>query len=260
MHSYLLRVWDYRHFWLSLVRMDLRTRYRRSVLGVGWSLLQPLTMTFVLCLVFQHIMGVQTRDYVPHLLTGLVLWNFILGCALQGCQTFFLGESYIRQCPLPLAIYPLRTALGALFHLTMGLIVLTIMATILRGPAPPLALLSLVPSLVLLFVFGWSLAVLTGTANVYFQDTQHLAEVGFQITFYLTPIIYRVEDVAQHQLAWLFSLNPFIPFLSLVREPLLNHALPAPAVYLPAAGYTAVAALAAVLILRRMQERLIFNL
>src|SRR4051794_29739629 len=112
MQSYLASVWHYRHFWLSLVRMDLRTRYRRSLLGVGWSLLQPLTMTVILCLVFGAILKVDTQTYVPHLLTGLVLWNFVLGCAPQACQTFFLSESYIRQCPLPLAVYPLRTALG----------------------------------------------------------------------------------------------------------------------------------------------------
>src|SRR5262245_15575407 len=126
MQSYITQVWNSRFFWLSLVRMDLRTRYRRSLLGVGWSLLQPLTMTAVLCLVFHYFVKVDVRDYIPHLLTGLVGWNFVLNCANQGCQCFFLGEAYIRQCPLPLGIYPLRTAIGAIFHFLMGLIVLTI--------------------------------------------------------------------------------------------------------------------------------------
>ena len=120
MYTYASQVWNVRHFWLSLVRMDLRTRYRRSVLGIGWSLLQPLAMTAVLCLVFSQIVGITVKDYVPHLLTGLVCWNFLVGCALQGCQSFFQGESYIRQCPLPLAIYPLRTTIGACFHFIMA--------------------------------------------------------------------------------------------------------------------------------------------
>lgn len=254
------RIWDYRYFWLSLVRMDLRTRYRRSVLGVGWSLLQPLLMSGILCVVFSNFLKVSAKEYVPHLLTGMVTWNFILGCALQGCQSFFQGESYIRQCPLPIGIYPLRTAIGALFHLTMGLIVLTLVASVTLGPPSPLAFLSLLPTLLLLFIFGWSLAVIFGSSNVFFQDTQHLAEVGFQILFYLTPIIYRLEDLGGHPLAWIVNLNPIVPLLQLVRAPLIQHTVPALGDYLPALGITALLAAAAAALLRRLQDKLIFYL
>lgn len=260
MFTDLTRLWDIRHFWMSLVRMDLRTRYRRSVLGLGWSLLQPLMMTAVLCTVFAHFVKVEYTTYVPHLLTGLVCWNFLIACSLQGCQSFFLGEQYIRQTPLPLGVYPLRTAIGALFHFSMGLLVLILITGILRGPAGPFAYLSLLPSLGLLFVFGWSMAVLAGTANVFFQDTQHLAEVGFQILFYLTPIIYRVEDLAGHQLGWLLQLNPVVSFLELVRAPLLHGHPPAWGFVAAAVGMTALAATAATITLRKMQDKLVFFL
>ena len=59
-----------------------------------------------------------------------------------------------------------------------------------------------------MFVFGWALAVLSGTFNVFFQDTQHLAEVGFQILFYLTPIIYRLQDLPRHRLGWRAAMEP----------------------------------------------------
>ena len=62
--TYLTTVWQYRHFWMSLVRMDLRTRYRRSLLGVGWSLLQPLAMTGIFCLVFPYFMQVSIAEFV----------------------------------------------------------------------------------------------------------------------------------------------------------------------------------------------------
>jgi len=102
--TYLATVWRFRYFWMSLVRMDLRTRYRRSLLGVGWPLLQPLAMTGIFCLVFQQVMQVPIEKYVPNVLTGLVCWNFITACAVAGCHCFIIGEAYIRQCPLPLAI------------------------------------------------------------------------------------------------------------------------------------------------------------
>src|SRR4051812_37980268 len=154
MLAYLNDIWKCRYFWLSLVRMDLRTRYRRSLLGLGWSLLQPLAMTCILSVVFRFLQGATFREMAPHVLSGLVGWNFILFCALQGCQCFFQGEAYIRQCPLPLAIYPLRTAIGGLFHLAMGLIVTAGLCSVLRTVPSVAAVASLLPTLVLLFVLG----------------------------------------------------------------------------------------------------------
>src|SRR5207244_8981444 len=140
--------------------------YRRSLLGMGWSLLQPLVMTSILCVVFRHFSPAPIQEYAPHVLTGLIGWNFIIFCATQGCQCFFQGEAYIRQCPLPLAIYPLRTAIGGLFHLSMGLIVVAGVCFVLRSLPGVAALASLPPTLLLLFVFGWSLAVICRSVNV----------------------------------------------------------------------------------------------
>src|SRR5438046_2645315 len=99
MREYLVSIWKCRYFWASLVKMDLRTRYRRSVLGMGWSLLHPIAMTAVLCLAFHRILHVHIRTYAPFLLTGLACWNFITTVALQGCDCLFHGERYIRQFP-----------------------------------------------------------------------------------------------------------------------------------------------------------------
>ena len=122
MTSYLNNVWKLRYFWMALVRIDLRNRYRRSVLGVGWSLLHPIAMTAVICTVFSQLLRVPNiKEYAPFLLAGLTAWNFISAVINQGCQAFFHNEPYIRQHPAPLAIYPLRVILGAGIHLLMGI-------------------------------------------------------------------------------------------------------------------------------------------
>src|SRR4051794_4487517 len=99
MVSYFGRIWATRHFWLSLVRMDLRTRYRRSVLGIGWSLLHPVAMAAVLTFVFHKILKQDIYVYAPYLLTGLACWNFLMSTAVGAGQSFFQNESYLRQCP-----------------------------------------------------------------------------------------------------------------------------------------------------------------
>jgi homopolymeric O-antigen transport system permease protein len=258
--TYLSNVWKYRYFWMSLVRMDLRTRYRRSMLGLGWSLLQPLAMACILFVVFQQITKVPTQQYVPHLLSGLVCWSFLVACGVQGCLSFYQSEPYIRQCPLPLAIYPLRTAIGGMFHFAMGLIVVTGLCAAFGSVPGPLAFASMLPSLVIIFVFGWAIAVIGACANVFFQDTQHLAEVGFQLWFYLTPVIYRLEDItSQHQrLGHLLAWNPALAFITLLREPLLHGIPPTGREYLYPLGLTAAAAAIASALLARLQKNLIF--
>jgi lipopolysaccharide transport system permease protein len=268
MINYLKEIYGCRYFWLSLVKMDLRTRYRRSVLGIGWSLLNPIAMTIILTTVFHTMFKLPIKEYALYLITGLATWQYVLNVSLHGCQCFFLGEQYIRQHPAPLAIYPLRTALGGTVHFLMALTVVLFMAAYFNGGFPgPEQFISLFPSVMLLFILGWSLAVLTGSFNVMFQDTQHLAEVGFQILFYATPIMYKLPQLAgdadnpeKSLLIQLMAYNPLVAFLDLIRMPILNNQVPSLATYGTAILSVSILASAASAMLVKQQKRLIFYL
>ena len=246
MREYLGRVWRLRHFWLALVRIDLRNRYRRSMIGMGWSLLHPLAMTAVICTVFSQLFKADIATFGPFLLAGLTTWNFITAVMNQGCQSFFQNESYIRQHPAPLAIYPLRVTLGAGVHLLLGLAGRDRCSPgamdgfgNLRGPA------GLLPALALLLIFGWSLAILMGVVNVLFQDTQHLTEMLLQILFYLTPIMYP-PDARCESGTWAGSSTSirWPSFLELIRRPIFEGRLPSLGAYGVAAGTVLLAAAA----------------
>lgn len=262
MVSYLQRMWACRYFWISLVQIDLRARYRRSLLGVGWSLIRPLMFTLILCLVFQKLFRRgDVWTYAPYVLSGLTLWDFLTTATKQGCQCFFQGESYIRQHPSPLAIFPLRTALTEAFHFSVALVVLMGFSLALHGPGVMIAWWSLVPAFVLLVLVAWSLATLAGMMNVFFQDTQHLCDVVFQILFYATPIIYYTGDLGTGRMGWVLThCNPVVPFLDIVREPLLHGRVAAPAVFAVAALITLLLTTAAALACARLQRRIIFHL
>ena len=209
-----------RHFWMVLVRNDLRSRYRRSLLGLGWSLLQPIAMTVVLCTVFAGAFGFSLREYAPYLLSGLTFWSFVSAAAISGCQCFYQGEAYIRQHRAPLAIYPLRTTLGAGYHFLVGMAVVVAAVAFSRASGSPAY--GPVPALILIFVFGWSLAVCTGTINVLFHDTQHMLEIGLQIMFYATPIMYKPEILLRKHRAGSSTKTRFAVMLELLRRPLLD--------------------------------------
>jgi ABC-type polysaccharide/polyol phosphate export permease len=114
--------------------------------------------------------------------------------------------------------------------------------------------------IVLLALFAWSMAVLAGFSNVYFQDTQHICEVGFQIMLYMTPIIYKRDMLEKRGFGWLADFNPFAAFLDLIREPVL-WGIPPNSYTLSVACFTLVVVMSgAIYTLSRCQSKLIFQL
>ncbi|MCE9530898.1 MAG: ABC transporter permease [Planctomycetes bacterium] len=257
-------IWDFRHFWMSLVVMDLRTRYRRSILGVGWSLMNPLLMTVVFCVVFgAWFNNPDWRQFGPYFLAGITLFDFVRTSALSGCQTFFRNESYIRQCPLPLSIYVLRTVLGAAIHFLIALAVV-IVAVFVLLPEQRIPLFAnswiLVPGLLMLFMFCLSISVLAGFMTVYFQDTQQLLEVIFQIFFFLTPIMYPSKMILDRGLGILLSINPVVTFLELVRMPIITGQVPTMWAFAKAAIVVGMFGSLAIAALAKFEKKLIFHL
>lgn len=257
--SYLQELWRLRHFWSSLVVNDIRSRYRRSILGVGWSLLRPLGMTVVFCVVFGTLFQQDIRTYAPYVLLGITAWQFIQESMLHGCLSFQIGAAYIRQQRVPLAIFPLRSVLGSAFHFFVAMLLGVVMTAVLQGiPSWP-HLLFLPISFAIMFFLCWSLAIVTGVMQTHFPDTSHLLEIGMQILFYLTPIMYRPTSFPdRHRLTWILSWNPVHAVIELVRQPLLEGALPTVANVTTSLAFLAATAALAWLLLRKLERTLVF--
>lgn len=261
MFLHLTAIWKFRHFLLALVRLDLRLRYRRSVLGVGWSLLNPIAMTVVFTIVFTNLLGGNAADYAPFLMVGMAVWAFLREAAVGGSRALIANESYIRQSPLPYSIYPLRTVLGQAIHFLIALAVGMVLVVLLKGDARPFEVLwAVLPAIGLLMIAAWAVATVFAFTNVYFQDTQHLLEVGAQIMFYLTPIIYDRSKLDGKGLGWLVDLNPANLFLELIRDPILSGRPPAAELYLAAAGVTVALVGLAAGTVAWLQKKVIFHL
>ena len=260
MLDYLSGIYRCRYFIRSLVWIDLRTRYRRSALGLGWSLLNPIMMTAVMCTVFHKMFNLNIREYAPSLLVGICFWNYVTTVTVQGAQCLFQGECYIRQYPAPMAIYPLRTVLGGTFHFYMALVVTVLLRWGLHGFNNIPALISLVPTLLLLFLMGWAIATIVGFATAYFPDTQQLSEVGLQMLFYATPIIYPPALLRDKGLSWIVDYNPLAAFVDLLREPILHGRLPSALAFGTACLTSLAMAGLAMAVLRRFEKKIIFQL
>lgn len=250
MFRHLAAVWTARHFLLALVKLDLRLRYRRSVLGVGWSLLHPVAMTAVFTVVFSQLFGDGNPvGYAAYALSGLAVWAFLRDSATIGSKAFAQNESYIRQSPMPYTIYTLRTVLGHLIHACLALCVVAVLVAVWKGD--PLALLGVplaLPGLVLAVLAAWAIATIGAFVNAFFHDTSHLLEVMAQIGFFLTPIMYRRNLLDDRGLSWLVDINPAHMFMSVIRDPLLAGAPTADSLGALGAALVPVAALTAALL------------
>lgn len=251
-------IWTLRYFCLALAKHDLKDRYRRSILGIAWSLIKPTGMTLVLTLVFTNVFEISMREYAPFLFVGLIVWQFFTEAMLQGCNSFHLGGTYLRVRPVPIAIFPLRVVLSAGTHALIGLLAATLIVWWLQGIAQPWALLSLVPGIVILAVTAWSLACICGILFTIFSDAQQIAEISLQALFYATPVIYTPQ--ALHKtgwLAWLVECNPFASLLDLIRRPLLHGELPSAACVLIALAFMSASVCVAWWSLRRIERNLV---
>ena len=255
----LRRIWELRYFWRSLVATDLRNRYRRSFLGVGWSLVRPVMLALLFCTVFCKLFKQEPGEFAPFLLIGLTIWQFLSESILQGCESFMRSAAYMRQQRLPLAIFPLRVVLGAGFHTLVALSAAVVLLLVLKGPPPLLAALAVIPGLVLLFLLAWSLATVVGILRCHFPDVPHLLEVALQMLMYLTPIIYPLELLRERgRLSLVVHLNPFTAIVEMVRGPLLSGELPTWGTVLTAVGCVAAAGLLAWVCLRKVERTLVF--
>ncbi len=257
--EYFSRLIKLRFFLFSLVRNDLNNRYRRSFLGIAWSLARPIGMTTVLCIVFRSIFSLPLREYAPFLFLGVAVWQFIVESMISGCSTFIVGAPYIRQQPIPLALFPLRTVLVAGFHTGVALLMALAITCYFVGFPPFVVLLSVVPVLLLIFLLGFSFAIVCGAIHTHFPDTQHLLEILLQALFYLTPVMYRPDSFKNNELlSRLVAYNPFTAILELIRRPLLTGTVPELRLWGMALAFLAVMGTLSWLILRKFQRELVF--
>jgi lipopolysaccharide transport system permease protein len=257
--DYFRRIWKLRWFWYSLVENDLHARYRHSFLGIGWSLARPLGLTLIFCVVFSTVFHVRIDTYAPYVLVGLTLWQFFVENVTLGCRSFHTGAAYIRQQAVPLAIFPLRTTLGAAFHTGVALLLGLSVTWFFQGFNNLAALPWILPSMALLFVLGWSVATVCGLAQTHFPDTCYILELALQFLFYLSGIMFRPQDLSNNpMIAWVMDCNPLWSVLELIRQPVLHgQAPPWHNVVISLVFVGTMAALACVS-LRKLERKLVF--
>jgi ABC-2 type transport system permease protein len=203
-------VWAYRELQLGLVRQNLKVRYKGSVLGFVWSLLNPLLYLVVFYFVFQVFLGSGIPSFPIFLLSGLLVWNLFLGSLPPAAGSIIDNGSLVKKVWFPREILPMASVGAALVHFFLQLGVLFAAIAIVQYPVPWSYLWLVVPALLTLLVLTAGLSVLLSAVSVYARDIRHLLELVLLAWFWMTPIVYPYELVAAKlgDNSWIALLNP----------------------------------------------------
>jgi len=215
--------------------LDIRLRYRGSILGPFWLTISTAVMIAALGVLYSALFHIQLHDYLPFLALSQVLWAFLATVVAEGCTCFTQAEGMIRSARMPMFLHALRTLVRnwlTLAHHVVVIVAVYIIFAIWPGWHALMAL----PALIVWTIDGLAICLLLGAICARFRDIGPIVGSVMQIAFFLTPVIWQPEQLGWHQ--WLLPFNPFFALLEIVRAPLLGHA-PGTAVWLGAVGYSA---------------------
>jgi ABC-type polysaccharide/polyol phosphate export permease len=221
-------LWRFRELLALLVSRDLKVRYKRSFLGMFWTLLNPLLQMLVYTLVFSTIMRVQIPAFPVFLLSGLLPWTLISVSATSSAHSLIANQGLIRKVAVPQAVWPIAVVGSKLVDLLFSLVPLALLAAAL-GRAPSVAYIALVPGLACAVAFAAGLSLLFSSLTVFFRDVRHLVDILFQVWFYLTPVLYPqsyLENVDSPAIRGLLAINPARPIVGVFQEVIYEQRFP----------------------------------
>ncbi|KPL82926.1 hypothetical protein SE15_10380 [Thermanaerothrix daxensis] len=210
-----LQAWRYRDLILYLVRRDITTRYKRSVLGVAWTMLNPLGMMIILSIVFSHIFHVNVRGYPAYVLSGLVVWNFFAQVSTAIINSLVWGGDLFRRIYVPRSAFAFSSIGTGVVNLSLSLVpLLLVMATL--GIWPKTTLIFVPVAMLFLSLFTMGVGLLISTVGMYFVDVVEMYAIVLMGWMYLTPVIYPMSALPSNIQFWLL-FNPMVHIVNVFR-------------------------------------------
>ncbi|MGH9842013.1 MAG: ABC transporter permease [Blastocatellia bacterium] len=207
----------YRDLLKHLIVRNIKTRYKRSALGILWTLLNPLLMMLVLTVVFASIFQIRMERYAVYALTGLILWNFFAQTTSNSMSELLWGGNLMSRIYMPRAVFAV-TALGTgLVNLLLSLVPL-VAIMVLTGAPPGASILFLPVPILLTAMFALGVALFLSRLAIYFADVLEMYQILLTAWMYFTPIIYP-KEIAPAHLRVLFNFNPMYHLVETFRAP-----------------------------------------
>lgn len=221
---YVVDLVRYRHLAWNLVGSDLRSRFRRSHLGILWAVLQPLGFSLIVAMVWSQVF--QSKSFMTftiYVYSGMLVWDYFSQCISIGLDALMSSKGYLKQARIPFLIFQVRVPLSGLVVMGCGLIGLVGLMTVV-GQLPPLGLhLLLVPLfMAMLLLLVIPLTIIFSIIGPSFRDAKYIISLALSALFFLSPVMLDRAVLHSPSLHLLQYINPMIPLLDLFRDPMLH--------------------------------------
>ena len=210
---------NYKELIYFLVHKELRVKYRNSLFGFFWTLLEPLGMMIIYTVVFTMIIDARFNvdNYPLYVLSGLIPWMFVSNSLHKGTKSLTLNASLIKKVYFPRQIFPTSAMLANLVNFIPALGLVIVLAIITQGGDMPYGRLVVLPGIILLqALIVLAVAVVLSVVNVFYKDVELILTVALRAWMYLSPIIYPLSIVPEQFVNW-YLLNPMAVIISLYR-------------------------------------------
>ncbi|MFV1979547.1 MAG: ABC transporter permease [Rhodothermia bacterium] len=207
-----------------LVVTNIKARYKRSVLGMAWTLLNPLLMMIVMTIAFSALFRFSLPHYPVYVLSGLVLWQFFTQTTTHAMNQLAWGNDLLKKVYIPPTVFPVSAVGTGLVNLGLSVIPLAIIMLVIRHPFT-WALLWLPVSVFLISLFCIGLGLLISIIAVFFSDFVQMYGVILRIWFFLTPVMYP-ERILPERFVWIVKMNPMYHLMRCWRDPIYLSTLP----------------------------------
>jgi lipopolysaccharide transport system permease protein len=240
--------------WLFMAVQDIKLRYRRSMIGPWWVTISTGVMVMMLGFLWSHIFGTDLENYLPFFAVGFVLWGWMSGQIGDAAGGFFQFGGMIKQIKLPLPIFVLRLNVRQCIILMHNSIIIALVVLLIGRGFSIMSLIA-IPNFILIQINLTLLSVVISIFCTRYQDMTQVVNVGTQIVFFFTPILWQVETLKNR--TYLAEWNPIYHWIEMIRAPILGH-LPTLSNYLWSGGSLIVLSFLAAYYLGRYRSRIAY--
>ena len=248
----------YRFLLSELVKKGIVLKYRRSYLGLIWTLLEPLLNMVVLTFVFGTLLGRSDKTFPIYILSGRLIYTCFSQSSKAALRSIRANSGMINKVYVPKYLYPLSSVLYSYVVFVLSLVVLAVVALVL-GVWPTKYILLIGIPLLLLMLLSLGVGMLLSTLGVYFRDMEYLWEVGLTLIMYMCAIFYYPDKFIQAGFGWVLNLNPLYCVIATFRNCVFGNPLDWRQV-LYAAGFSALCILIGFMIFRKKEDKFILHI
>lgn len=220
MKKYIANFNKYKYLLYELVKKGIKLKYRRSYLGIFWTLLEPLLTMIVLSYVFGSLYGKSDHTFPVYVLTGRLLYSFFSSSTKAAMKSIQNNAKMIKKVYVPKYIYPLSGVIYNYIIFLISLIVLLGVAVVLKVKPTVYLFQSIIP-LLLIFIMSLGVGLILATLNVFFRDLEYLWSVGLMLIMYSCAIFYEPARLMKTGHEWVFAVNPVYHVIANFREAVL---------------------------------------